>query len=280
MTELRRRMIEDMKLHGLAAGTQEVYVDGVRALAKHFGRSPDQITEEEIRRFFVYLTETRKLAPNTIRTHLFAIQFLYQRTLHRPWPTLNLLCVRRPRKLPTVLSPSEVWRLLNSVRRPAARMSLILMYSCGLRVSEATHLRAADIDSRRMVVCVRGGKGAQDRYVPLPVRTLALLREYWAKYRPTPWLFPSTDPARPIRPSSVRKCLQAALPEAGITKPVACHTLRHSYATHLLEKNVNLRSIQALLGHRSCRTTFIYMHLTEATMQAVHDAVNDLMTKL
>lgn len=280
MTELRRRMIEDMRLHGLAAGTQQVYVDGIRALAKHFGRSPDKISEEEIRQFFVYLSQTRKLAPTTVRTHLFAIKFLYQRTLRRQWPTLNLVRVKQPKKLPTVLSPGEVWQLLNLVRRPAARMSLIMMYSCGLRVSEATRLRAADIDSRRMVVCVRGGKGSRDRNVPLPVRTLELLREYWAKHRPKTWLFPARDPSKPIRPGAVRKSLQAVLSEAGIHKAVACHTLRHSYATHLLEQGVNLRSIQALLGHRSCRTTFIYMHLTEATMQAVHGAVNGLMAKL
>ena len=280
MTELRRKMIEDMRLHGLAASTQQVYIDAIRALAKHFGRSPDKISEEDIRQFFVFLSETRKLAPATVRTHLFAIKFLYQRTLRRQWPTLNLVRVKRPKKLPTVLSPAEVWRLLDLVRRPAARMCLIMMYSCGLRVSEATRLKAADIDSRRMVVCVRGGKGDKDRNVPLPTCTLELLREYWAKHRPTTWLFPAKDPSQPIRPGAVRKCLQAALPEASIHKTVACHTLRHSYATHLLEQGVNLRSIQALLGHRSCRTTFIYMHLTEATMQAIHGAVNGLMAKL
>lgn len=273
-------MLEDMRLHGLAASTQQVYIDAVRALAKHFNRSPDQIGEEELRQFFVHLTETRKLSASTIRTHLFAIKFLYQRTLRRQLPVLNLLRVRHPKKLPVVLSQSEVWRLLDLVRRPAARMSLVMMYSCGLRVSEATRLQAADIDSRRMVVCVRAGKGARDRNIPLPTRTLDLLRDYWSKHRPATWLFPSQDPTKPISPGSVRKCLQAALPEAGITKPVACHTLRHSYATHLLEQGVNLRSIQALLGHRSCRTTFIYMHLTEATMQAVHGAVNSLMAKI
>lgn len=280
MTELRRRMLEDMKLHGLAASTQQIYINAIRALAKHFNRPPDQINEQEIRQFFVHLTEVRKLSASTIRTYLFAIKFLYQRTLRRQWPVLNLLRVKHPKKLPTVLSQSEVWRLLDLVRRPAARMSLIMMYSCGLRVSEATRLRAADIDSRRMVVCVRAGKGTRDRNIPLPTRTLDLLRQYWSKYRPATWLFPAEDPAKPIRPGSVRKCLQAALPEAGISKRVSCHTLRHSYATHLLEQGVNLRSIQALLGHRSCRTTFIYMHLTEATMQAVHGAVNTLMAKL
>lgn len=279
MTDLRRRMIQDMKLHGLATTTQEVYVGAVKLLAQHFGRSPDRLSEEEIREFFVHLTEARQLAPNTVRGYLFAIKFLYQRTLRRDWPVLNLLRVKRPKKLPVVLSPPEVWRLLDLVRRPAARMSLVMMYSCGLRVSEATRLQAPNIDSRRRVVCVRGGKGSQDRNVPLPTRALELLRAYWSQHRPAPWLFPSQDPAKPISPSAARKCLQAALPESGVKKPVACQPLRHSYATHLLEKGVHLRTIQALLGHRSCRTTFIYMHLTEGTLQAVHGAVNDLMAE-
>jgi len=279
VTELRRRMMQDMQLHGLSVGTQRVYVNAIKGLAQHFGRSPDRLTEEEIRQFFAHLTETRRLARSTLRVQLFAVKFLYQSTLGRSWPVLNLMRVQRPKKLPVVLSPQEVWRLLDLVRRPPARMSLILMYSCGLRVSEATHLRASDIDSHRMVVCVRGGKGNRDRNVPLPTRTLALLRDYWVKHRPASWLFPSQNPTQPISSTAVYKCLQATLPESGIKKHVSCHTLRHSYATHLLEKNVNLRTIQALLGHRSCRTTFIYMHLTEATMQAVHGAVNDLMTR-
>jgi integrase/recombinase XerD len=280
VTELRRRMIEDMKLHGLSPTTQRVYVDAVKVLAEHYHRSPDRLSEDEIRQFFTYLTETRRLAPCTIQVYVFAIKFLYQRTLRRQWPVLGLLRVKRPKKLPVVLSPDEVWHLLDLVRRPAARMSLILMYSCGLRVSEAIHLRVSDIDGRRMVVCVRGGKGAQDRNVPLPARTLELLRAYWLKHRSASWLFPSRDPAKPITTAAVRRCLKAALSESGIKKRVSCHTLRHSYATHLLEKGVNLRSIQALLGHRSCRMTFIYMHLTEATMQVVHGAVNGLMAKL
>lgn len=210
MTDLRRRMIQDMKLHGLATTTQDVYVGAVKLLAQHFGRSPDRLNEEEIREFFVHRTEARQLAPNTVRGYLFAIKFLYQRTLRRDWPVLNLLRVKRPKKLPVVLSPPEVWRLLDLVRRPAARMSLIRMYSCGLRVSEATRLQAPNIDSRRRVVCVRGGKGSQDRNVPLPTRTLELLRAVWTQHQPAPWLFPSQDPAKPISPSAARKSLQAA----------------------------------------------------------------------
>jgi site-specific recombinase XerD len=155
-----------------------------------------------------------------------------------------------------------------------------MMYACGLRVSEATHLRPQDIDSQRMVVCVRNGKGAKDRYVPLPKRTLEQLRTYWRQYHPTIWLFPSMTGLTHITPGAVRRCLKAALGESDINKDVSCHTLRHSYATHLLEKGVDLRVIQALLGHQSIRTTFLYMHLTQGTMKAVHHAVDDLMADL
>lgn len=277
MTELRQRMIEDMQLHGLAPGTQKVYLDAVKDLAEHYRRSPEQITEEELRQFFIHLTQQRKLAASTVRVHLFAIRFLFRMTLKRDWPVLRLVRVPQPKRLPVVLSPQEAWRLLNLVRRPAARMSLILMYACGLRVSEATHLRAKDIDSQRLVVCVRGGKGNKDRQVPLPRRVLELLRAYWKEYRPQSWLFPAEVGDHPIRPHSVRRCLQAALPKGGISKSVSCHTLRHSYATHLLERGVDLRTIAAMLGHRSLRTTMVYLHLTQGVMNNVHTVVNHLI---
>lgn len=280
MTELRRRMIEDMELHGLAQCTQEAYVGVIRRLARHFKRPPDQLSENDIRAFIGYLTKTRRFAHGTIQVYQFAIKFFYGKTLNREWPVLKLLRTKRCKKLPVVLSPEEVSHLLGLVRRPTARMSLIMMYSCGLRVSEATHLRPPDIDSRRMVVCVRNGKGAKDRYVPLPQRTLKLLRAYWLDQRPKSWLFPSKDGSRPLPRYSVQRCLQAASCDSNVTKKVSCHTLRHSYATHLLEKGVSLRVIQALLGHRSPRTTFIYMHLTQGTMKQVHATVDDLMTGL
>ena len=167
---------------------------------------------------------------------------------------------------------------MNRVRRPVARMSLIMMYSCGLRVSEANHLQASDIDSKRMVVCVRNGKGAKDRHVPLPKQTLEQLRQYWGKHHPETWLFPSQNSLKPIRSGSVRRCLKAALWKSDVKKNLTCHTLRHCYATHLLEKGVDLRVIQGLLGHKSLKTTFIYMHLSQSTMTDVHSKINDLMT--
>jgi site-specific recombinase XerD len=208
------------------------------------------------------------------------MKFLYTRTLGYKWPVFNLIRVTKKKKLPVVLSPQEVRRLLRRVRRPVVRMSLTMMYSCGLRASEATHLNCRDIDSQRMVVCVRNGKGAKDRYVPLPERVLERLRTYWLLTRPKTWLFPSTNLITPVSTGTCYRALQSALALTDISKNISCHTLRHSYATHLMEKGVDMRVIQGLLGHRSPRTTFIYMHLTQSTMQAVHKTVNQIMVRL
>ncbi len=273
-------MVEDMKLNGLSEGTQRAYVDVVRALAKHYRRSPELLSEEELRQYFVYLEKEKCLARSTVRLHIFAIKFLYSKTLHRNWPLLNLIRIKKSKKLPVVLGSEEVGELLSLVLRPVARMSLTLMYVCGLRVSEANHLRPEDIDSRRMVVCVRNGKGDKDRYVPLPERTLQQLREYWKMYRPSTWLFPSTTGITPLNNGSVRRCLKAALWKSTITKDVTCHTLRHSYATQLLDEGLDIRVIQALLGHRSLKSTMIYVHMTEGAKQQVRNTLNRIMGNL
>ena len=280
MTELRQRMTEDMRLRGLSEATQRTYLDAIANLARHFKRSPDLLTDEELRQFFVHLTQTQRRAKSTIRIHLFAVKFLYRYTLQRPSPTLDLLRIKRDRKLPVVLAHDEVKNVLAAIRRPAAHMSATLMYSCGLRVSEAVHLRIEDIDSRRMVLAVRNGKGRQDRYVPLPQRTLDLLRDYWRAHRPAYWLFPDRTGSRPIRREAVLKAIDAATADAKLTKHVSCHTLRHSYATHLLEIHADLRWIQALLGHRSIRTTILYLHLTATTLNNIQVLVNKLMADL
>ncbi|MFQ5502882.1 MAG: tyrosine-type recombinase/integrase [Phycisphaerae bacterium] len=279
MTELRRRLIEDMQLHGLADSTQGTYVNAIYELAKHFHRPPESLTEGDLRQYFHYLTDTRKLATSTVRTRMFAIRFLFQRTLNREWPVLKLIRSRKDKRLPVVLSREEVWQVLTLVRKPVPRMCLTMMYCCGLRASEANHLRAADIDSKRMVVAVRNGKGAKDRYVPLPQATLEQLRAYWLIQRPQDWLFLSKRGHQVVRRDVVGKALKSAASLSEVTKNVSCHTLRHSYATHLMEDGVDLRVIQSLLGHSSPRTTFTYMHLTQATMSQVHAAVNHLMPK-
>lgn len=279
MKDLKDRMLEDMKLRSFAPGTQRDYLEAITALARHYHRQPDQLSQEQIRDYLLYLIETRKFAKSTFKIHLSALKFLYRRTLGRPWPVLELPRIKTDKRLPVVLSREEVWSVLDRVRSPQARMSLILMYTCGLRVSEAVHLRIQDIDSQRMVVWVRNGKGDKDRSVPLPQQTLAQLRAYWVKYRPATYLFPAKTGQTTIRRDGVRRCLKAALWETTVRKNVACHTLRHSYATHLLEAGVHLRAIQALLGHRSLKTTFIYMHLTQSTMADVQLQVNKVMTR-
>jgi site-specific recombinase XerD len=272
-------MVQDMTIRGFTPGTQGKYLEAIQALAQYYHQSPDHLIQEQIRAYLLYLIETRKLARSTFRLHLSALKFLYRRTLGQPWPVLALPRVQSDQKLPVVLSRAEVWSLLDQVRKPPARLSLLLMYTCGLRVSEALHLRVEDIDSQRMVLWVRNGKGAKDRSVPLPQPTLAELRAYWRQYRPATWLFPTqTGTAR--RPdNAVRGCLKAALRETPIRKKVSCHTLRHSYATHLLEAGVHLRAIQALLGHRSLKTTFIYLHLTQSGMADVQAQINRVMTR-
>ena len=278
MTELRRRMIEDMRLRALAEATQRTYLAAVANLARHFKRSPARLTEEELRRFFVSLT--RRRAKSTVRVHLYAIRFLYRYTLRRPSATLDLIRVKRDRKLPVVLSHGEIRQLLAHIRRPQVRISALLMYSCGLRVSQSVHLRIQDIDSRRMVLCLRHAKGGQEQYVPLPRRTLELLRAYWREHRPASWLLPNHSGKRPIRRETVRQAIVAASREARLTKHVGCHTLRHSYATGLLEHGVDLRIIQALLGHRSIRSTIGYVHLTSGTMKNVQVCLDGWMADL
>jgi site-specific recombinase XerD len=271
-------MIEDMRLRALSEATQRTYVDAVANLARYFKRSPDQVTDEELRRFFISLT--RRRAKSTVRVHLFAIRFLYRYTLRQPSSTLDLIRVKRDRKIPAVLSHDEVRQLLASIRRPEARIASLLMYSCGLRVSQAIHLKVADVDSRRMVLCVRHGKGGQQQYVLLPQRTLELLRVYWLEHRPTDWLLPDQTGRSPIRREAVLKAIVPAAQEAHLTKHVSCHTLRHSYATGLLEDGLDLRVIQRLLGHHSIRSTAGYAHLTSGTMKNVQAAVNNRMANL
>jgi site-specific recombinase XerD len=273
-------MIQDMELRGLKENTQRAYLDAVKDLAQTTGRSPDVLSEEEIRQYFVELTKTRRCAKSTRRIRLFGIKFFFRHTLRRPLGVFNLIRLPRDRKLPTVLSRQEVREVLASIRRPAARLSAAVMYSCGLRVTEATHLRVADVDSRRMVLCVRNGKGSKDRHVALPQRTLELLRAYWREHRPEYWLFPDRSGRRPIDRGTVLKCVRAAAQDAKLTKPIGCHTLRHCYATHLLEDGVDLRTIQTLLGHRSIRSTVGYLHMTQEGIKNVHRSVDDLMGDL
>jgi integrase/recombinase XerD len=280
MTKLRQRMIEDMQLHGFSPSTQVQYVIAVRDLAQYFHRSPDQLSDEDLRRYFLYLTNERKLARSTTTIALCAIKFLYQKTVHRSWPTLELVRPARERKLPVVLSRDEVRAILAKVHLPVYRSCLMTLYSCGLRLREGAHLRIDQIDSGRMMLLIHG-KRKKDRYVPLPERTLDLLRQFWKTHRSPVWMFPSRRlPDRPITFDGLQCAFRAALKASGIAKPAHIHTLRHSYATHRLEAGINLRIIQENLGHSSPRTTQIYTHLTREVRDSVIDPLNQLMKDL
>jgi integrase/recombinase XerD len=279
MSPLRQRMIEDMRLVGLSDGTQRVYLDAVRHLARRYHRSPGELTQEQVRAYFIELSR-RGLAPSTVRVHLFALKFLYLNTLQRDWSLLKLYRIKKTKRLPVVLSRKEVWLLLDHLRRPDLRMCATLMYACGLRVSEAARLRIDDLDGKRMVVWVRQGKGDKDRQVPLPQRILQSLRQYWRERRPAqPWLFPDTTGKAPINRGVLNRAVRAARQESGLRKRASCHTLRHSYATHLLERGVDLRTIQGLLGHANIKSTIVYLHLTQGVMENVRQTINELIDR-
>jgi integrase/recombinase XerD len=288
MTPLRQRMIEDMQLRGLSEKTQDSYLRAVRQLAEHYARSPDRISEEELRQYFLYLKNKRCVSSSAFSIALCGIKFFYERTLQREWTTFALARVPKEKRLPTVLSREEVRRILDCLRVPVYRACLSTIYACGLRIQEGVNLQVGDIDSARMVVRVRQGKGRKDRDVPLPVSTLEMLRQYWCTHRHPMWLFPSSTKAgiSPCRASgsvsvsSVQKAFRAALGESGVTKAATVHTLRHSYATHLLEAGVDLRVIQAYLGHNSPQTTAIYTHVTRRMDELAGEAINRVMGDL
>ena len=288
MTRLRQRMIEDMQLRGLAENTQIAYIQAVRQLAEHYGKSPQDISEEELRRYFLYLKNERRVSANTFNVAFYGIKFLFQYTLKIAWPTFDLIQPPREKKLPVVFSTDEVHRLLSCVHRLHYRVCLSTIYACGLRVSEGVQLQVSDIDSDRMVLYVRNGKGGKDRYVPLPESTLRMLRHYWSTHRNPKWIFPIrtrwggdlSNATKPMAANGVQKVFRLALQESDIQKPATVHTLRHSYATHLLEAGVNLRIIQAYLGHSSPETTAIYTHLTckseDVAVAAIGQMAEDL----
>lgn len=282
MTPLRQKMIEDMQLRGLAERTQQSYVAAIRGLAEYYGQSPANLSERELRQYLLYLKNEKKVSASSCTVALCALKFLYQRTLGQSWPILDFVKPERAAKLPVVLSREEVQRLLGCLRQPHYRVCLSTIYSCGLRLLEGVKLQVKDIDSGRMVVHVRQGKGRKDRYVPLPERTLAQLRGYWLRHRHPQWLFPGRDVGSngPMNESGVQKAFGAALKASGIAKAASVHTLRHSYATHLLEAGVNLRLIQRYLGHDSLNTTALYVHLTPPTQVEATTTINRLMAEL
>lgn len=287
MTPLRQRMLEDMQLAGLSPQTQRRYVSAVRQLAAYYRRSPDQISEAELRDYFLYLKNEKQIAHSTGTVALCAIKFLYEQTLKRTWPLLELVRSPKAHKLPVVLSRDEVQMILSRLRCPHYQVCLSTIYACGLRISEGVQLQVGDIDRGRMQVHVREGKGLKDRYVPLPERTLALLRSYWVTHHHPLWLFPERrrwglfeNAQTPMSESGVRIAFQQALAESGVRKPATVHSLRHAYATHLLEAGVNLRRIQLYLGHSSLATTALYLHLVDHSQEGVTNPVDQVLEGL
>ena len=280
MSALRQKMIEDMQLRGLALRTQEAYINAVFQLSKRLKKSPDQINEEELRDYFLYLKNEKRVADSTFSIALCGIKFFYERTLGKEWHILQLTRPDRKKKLPVVFSMDEVKRVLDCVHRFQYQVCLKTIYACGLRLLEGTRLRVKDIDSDRRMLHVVEGKGGKDRYVPLPDHTLKLLRHLWATHRNPEWMFPSRNGLAAFDESMIQKAFQSALHESGINKDASVHTLRHSYATHLLEAGVDLRIIQIYLGHASPATTAIYTHLTSVTEAQVNQRINQIHSDL
>ena len=281
MTVLRQKMIEDIQLRGLSPRTEEAYVRAVRQLAEYCRKSPDKISQEELRAYFLYLKNVRKVSRSTQVIALSGIKFFYIHTLERPWHTLDLVRPAKERKLPVVLSVEEVGRILDCIHRQRYRVCLTTIYACGLRLLEGVRLQVRDIDSQRNMLHIHHAKGNKERYVPLPQACLSMLRQYWRMHRNPIWIFPSPNKhSRPMNESSLQKALRAAVSESGVNKKATVHTLRHSYATHLLEAGLNLRIIQSYLGHASPATTAIYTHLTSLTQAQSLDTIDELVTKL
>jgi integrase/recombinase XerD len=287
MTVLRQKMIEDLQLRGLAVRTQESYVQAVRQLAAHYHKSPDQISEEELRQYFLYLKNVKHVSRSTCTIALCGIKFFYEHTLRRDWHTLDFARPAKEKKLPVVLSMPEVGRILSCVHYLRYQVCLTTIYACGLRLQEGVYLQVNNIDRERKMLHIHQGKGGKDRYVPLPEALLGMLRRYWLTHHNRVWLFPSLQSGQPpeqinqpMDVTGVQKAFRAALRESGVNKEATVHTLRHSYATHLLEAGLNLRVIQSYLGHSSPETTALYTHLTSATDTQASQTINDMVAKL
>ena len=288
MTELRKRMIECLQLRGLSVRTQESYVRAVRQLSEHYHKSPDLITEKELRQYFLFLKNIKHYSRPTMTIAICGIRFCYQQTLNRNWNIFGIVRPAPEKKLPVILTIEEVLKILGLIRLDRYRVCLSTIYSCGLRLQEGIGLAVADIDSAREMIHVRHGKGNKDRYVPLPQRTLELLRQYWKTHRNPSLLFPAegrnhiklATSTESMSKSSVQMAFRAALKQSGINKRASVHTLRHSWATHLLEAGVNLRLIQEWLGHSSPATTSVYTHLTVKAEQLGSRAINQIMSQL
>jgi integrase/recombinase XerD len=262
MGKLHDQMKMDLELKNLSRKTRDCYLARMRDFVEHYGRSPESMGDEEIRNYLYYLMKEKKVSQSVINQSYSALKFFYETTLQRAWNGLKIPRIKQRKRLPVVLTRQEVESIFSATRNLKHRAILMTIYSGGLRISEAAHLKLTDIDSKRMVILLRQGKGNKDRYTLLAKRTLEILRTYWKVYHPVDWLFPGRVPGKPINVSSIQKTFKKALKQAGIKKRATVHTLRHSFATQLLEVGTDLYYIQRLLGHTSANTTAVYLHVT------------------
>ena len=275
VSPLRRRMIEDMTVRNLSLATQRSYLHAVAKFSRYFSRSPDRLDIEDVRAFQVFLV-SQKISWPALNQTVCALRFFYGVTLNRPEIPERIAYAREPRKLPVILSADEVVRFLEAVPSLKTRTALTTAYAAGLRASEAVSLKVADIDSSRMLIQVRHGKGAKDRTVMLSPQLLAILRTYWRLARPREWLFPGRDESKPIDVQVLHAACRSATKAAGLAKRVTVHTLRHSFATHLLESGVDIRIIQVLLGHNSLSTTARYKQVATTTIAKTRSPIDRL----
>jgi site-specific recombinase XerD len=273
-------MLEELQRRNYAATTREYYLRTLTRFARYFRRPPDQLTQHHIRSYQTYLLRERRLHPHSVRREVAALRFFYVKTLRRRYLVDDTPYPKVPRRLPTVLTPEEVQRLIAAARTLSERAMLMALYSTGMRNAELRYLQVRDIDSRAMLIHVSHAKGGRNRYVPLSATLLATLREHWRWMKPKTWLFPGTlhnwRADRPVTPKVVWDACRAAAARAGLTKRVSAHTLRHSFATHLLEAGADIRTIQLLLGHAQVRHTVIYLHLSPRHLQAVVNPLDAL----
>jgi site-specific recombinase XerD len=279
-------MLQDLQLAGLAERTHESYLRAVRKFAQWLHKSPDLASENELRRYLLFIKNDQQWEPNSLKVAYSGLKFFYSRTCPQDWPTLRKLRVPKQFKLPTVLTIPEVDQLIAAIRKPALKCFFWTVYSLGLRLQEALHLQVSDIDAGRMLVHVRRGKGHKDRLIPLTPKTLQMLRAHWATHRHPEWLFPSegrnhrqaATAQRPMGETTVQDCIRKVVEQLRWAKRgVSTHTLRHCFATHLLEAGVNLRQIQKYLGHSSLQATMIYLHLTTVGEEVAVAKINALM---
>lgn len=260
MGQLKEKMKMDMELKNLSIRTISTYLGWMKDFTLHYGRSPKELGDDDIRNYLYYLLKEKKVAQSSINQAYSALKFFYATTLGRTWNEGKIPRSRVPKKLPVVLAKEEVQSLFSSTQNLKHRTILMTIYSGGLRISEATHLKPTDIDSKRMTIKVRG-KGDKERYTLLGEKALEILRTYWKLYHPSEWLFPSTISDQPLNSSTVQRAFYKSLSLSGIKKKASVHTLRHSFATHLLESGTDLYYIQRLLGHTTAKTTSVYLHV-------------------